>query len=207
MTAAQARMWDQRYAGEDYAYGLEPNAFLAAQSGLWAPGMRALVPGDGAGRNGVFLAAEGLIVETLDLSEHGVAKTLRLAAAKNVSVEARQADALTWDWPQNAYDLIALVFLHLVEPERKLVHARALAALKPGGHIVLEAFRPEQIERHGQGTRGGPRDAQLLYTLDDLSDDFAAAEIVELAAADVDQSEGLLHRGPSATVRLVARKR
>ncbi|MGO9741744.1 MAG: class I SAM-dependent methyltransferase [Roseiarcus sp.] len=207
MTAAQARMWDQRYAGEDYAYGLAPNAFLAAQSRLWAPGMRALVPGDGEGRNGVFLAEQGLVVETLDLSEHGVAKTLRLAAAKNVSVEARQADALTWDWPQNAYDLIALVFLHLVEPERRRVHARALAALKPGGHIVLEAFRPEQIERHGQGTRGGPRDAQLLYTLDDLSDDFAAAEIVELAAADVDLSEGLLHRGPSATVRLVARKR
>ncbi len=207
MTAAQAQMWDQRYAGEDYAYGLAPNAFLAAQSRLWAPGMRAFVPGDGEGRNGVFLGQQGLIVETLDLSEHGVAKTLRLAAAKNVSVEARQADALTWDWPQNAYDLIALVFLHLVEPERKLVHARALAALKPGGHIVLEAFRPEQIERHGQGTRGGPRDAALLYTLDDLSDDFAAAEIVELAAADVDLSEGLLHRGPSATVRLVARKR
>ena len=53
-------------------------------------------------------------------------------------------------------------------------------ALKPGGLIVLEAFTPEQIEQQRAGARGGPRDAALLYSAEDLREDFAGAEIVEL---------------------------
>ena len=56
--------------------------------------MRALVPGDGEGRNGVWLAAQGLEVDTLDLSAHGVAKARRLAAERGVAINAIQADAL-----------------------------------------------------------------------------------------------------------------
>ena len=68
--------WDSRYSGAEYAYGEAPNAFLASLS-LPSRG-RALVPGDGEGRNGVFLAERGLTVETLDLSAEGVAKAKRL---------------------------------------------------------------------------------------------------------------------------------
>ena len=126
--------------------------------------MRALVPGDGEGRNGVWLAEQGLIVDTLDLSAAGVAKARALAAACGVEINALQADALTWDWPEAHYDLVALIYLHLVAEDRRRLHAKALAALKPGGLIVLEAFRPEQIERQKQGVRGGPHDVELLYS-------------------------------------------
>ena len=53
--------------------------------------------------------------------------------------------------------------------------------------------------------RGGPRDVALLYSLDDLREDFAGAEILELSEADVDLSEGALHVGPSAVVRVIVR--
>jgi hypothetical protein len=75
---ADARFWDERYAGADYAYGERPNAFLAALGPRFRAGERALVPGDGEGRNGVFLAERGLLVETLDLSPTGVAKAQAL---------------------------------------------------------------------------------------------------------------------------------
>jgi SAM-dependent methyltransferase len=198
------RFWDQRYEGADYAYGEAPNAFLASLT--FTPGGRALVPGDGEGRNGVFLAERGFAVETLDLSAEGVAKARRLAAKRGVRLEARQADALTWDWPIAAYDLVALFYLHLPAPGRRLLHARTLAALKPGGRVVLEAFTPEHLKRQAEGARGGPRDAALLYTADDLREDFAGAEIELLQELETDLSEGALHVGKSAVVRLIARK-
>ncbi len=201
-----AAMWDERYRAAPYAYGLEPNAFLAAQSNRLRPGMRALVPGDGEGRNGVWLAGQGLDVDTLDLSASGVAKAMALAADRGVRVNAVHADALMWDWPEAHYDLIALIYLHLVEAERRIVHAKALKALKPGGLVVLEAFRPEQLDRHAAGTRGGPRDAALLYSVEALRQDFAAEEILLLEAAETRVDEGHLHVGESAVVRAVVRK-
>jgi SAM-dependent methyltransferase len=201
-----ATFWDQRYAGADFAYGEAPNAFLASLSETFKPGMRALVPGDGEGRNGVFLAERGLKVETLDLSAEGVAKARRLALARGVTVDARQADVLTWDWPVAAYDVIALLYLHLPPPGRRALHARALAALKAGGRVVLEAFTPAHLEKQLQGARGGPRDAALLFSAEALREDFAGAGIELLQETETDLSEGTLHVGVSAVVRLIARK-
>jgi SAM-dependent methyltransferase len=201
---ADAAFWDSRYAGGDYAYGEAPNAFLASLT--YAPGGRALVPGDGEGRNGVFLAERGLKVETLDLSGKGVAKARRLAAARSVVLDARQADVLAWDWPVAVYDVIALIYLHLPAPARRALHAQALAALKPGGRIVLEAFTPAQLEKQAAGARGGPREAGLLYSVEDLRADFAGAEINLLEEIEAEMREGALHVGTSAVVRLVARK-
>ncbi len=204
--AERAAMWDERYAGERFAYGETANAFLMSQRARLRPGMRALVPGDGEGRNGVWLAEQGMIVDTLDLSAQGVAKARRLAQARGVALNAVQADALRWDWPREAYDVIALIFLHLVEDERRALHAKVLGALKPGGLVILEAFRPEQIARQAAGARGGPRDASLLYGIEDLRADFAALEMIELAEAEADLDEGALHVGPSAVVRAIGRR-
>jgi cyclopropane fatty-acyl-phospholipid synthase-like methyltransferase len=202
-----AAMWDERYRAERYAYGLEPNAFLAAQCERLEGGMRALVPGDGEGRNGVWLATQGLTVDTIDLSAHGVAKARRLAAQRGVSVNAIRADAQQWRWPEAHYDLVALIFVHLVESERRALHRRALSALKPGGLLVLEAFRPEQIERQAAGARGGPRDPALLYPPDALRADFAEGDILLLEAAETAMEEGHLHVGMSAVVRALVRRR
>ncbi|MDE3177558.1 MAG: methyltransferase domain-containing protein [Pseudomonadota bacterium] len=203
---AAADFWDERYAGEAFAYGEAPNAFLASLADRFPAGGRALVPGDGEGRNGVFLATLGMRVETLDLSPLGVAKARRLAAARGVTLQAQQADVLSWGWPVAAYDLIALLYLHLPEAGRRALHAHALAALKPGGLIVLEAFTPRQIDKQRAGARGGPRDAALLYEPADLRADFAGAEIELCQEIETELGEGTLHVGPSAVARLVARR-
>ncbi len=202
-----AAMWDERYAPEHYAYGLEPNAFLAAQRPRLKAGMRALVPGDGEGRNGAWLAGQGLEVDTLDFSARGVAKAKKLAAERGVAVNALQADAVAWEWPEARYDLVALIFLHLVEPQRRIVHAKALRSLKPSGLIVLEAFRPEQIDRQQAGARGGPRDTALLYPLAALEADFAGQDVLLLEEAEAPMEEGHLHVGMSALVRALVRRR
>jgi hypothetical protein len=205
-TIERGAMWDARYAPPSYAYGEAANAFLVAQAARLARGMRALVPGDGEGRNGVWLAQQGLAVDTFDLSAHGVAKARSLAAARGVSVNAAQADILVWDWPREAYDLVALIYLHLAAEERRFVHAKAVAALKLGGLVILEAFRPAQLAAQAAGARGGPREARLLYSRADLAEDFAGLEMLELSEASAVLEEGALHVGASEVVRAVARK-
>ena len=113
-------MWDERYCGRRLrlwprAQRLSRRAARAACGRGW----RALVPGDGEGRNGVWLAEQGLEVDTLDLSANGVAKARRHARARGVTINALQADVLAWDWPRAHYDLIALIYLHLIEPQRR----------------------------------------------------------------------------------------
>ena len=202
----RAAMWDARYAPAPYAYGEAANAFLVAQSHRFEPGMRALVPGDGEGRNGVWLAEQGLAVDTLDLSAQGVAKARRLAAARRVGLNAMQADALAWVWPRETYDVVALIYLHLAADERRFLHTKALSALKPGGLLILEAFRPEQLAAQAAGARCGPREARLLYTLADLAADFAGQDILELAEASAVLDEGALHVGASEVVRAIVRR-
>ena len=86
---ADAEFWNARYAGADYAYGERPNAFLAALAPHFQPGERALVPGDGEGRNGVFLTERGLRVETLDLSPPASPRRRRSPLGRGVVLDAR----------------------------------------------------------------------------------------------------------------------
>ena len=61
--------WDERYRQQGYVFGEAPNAFLASLSRRFKPGWRALAPGDGEGRNGVYLAQLGLQVLSVDFGE------------------------------------------------------------------------------------------------------------------------------------------
>lgn len=194
--------WDDRFAGEDYVYGTQPNAFLVEQSGRLAPGSRLLVPGDGEGRNGVWLAGLGMSVFSVDGSTVGLAKAERLATTRGVAIATEVADLVAWTWPRDTFDAVVSLFLHLSPPHRVRVHARMVEALRPGGLIILEAFRPEQLAY----SSGGPKDPAMLYTAEQLTADFRGSEILLLDQPFIDLDEGPLHRGPAATIRLVARK-
>ncbi len=82
-------MWDERYAGEEYHFGTEPNAFLLSQRNLFKPGMNCLALADGEGRNGVWLAEQGLHVLSVDSSR------VALAKAKN------WPSCAVWAWSSN----------------------------------------------------------------------------------------------------------
>jgi cyclopropane fatty-acyl-phospholipid synthase-like methyltransferase len=198
-----ATMWDDRFSREEPVYGTSPNTYLQAQSARLKPGMNVLVPGDGYGRNGIWLAQQGLHVHTVDVSSVGVARARKAAATAGVEMQIENADLTTWNWPEAQYDMVSSIFLHLFPADRHAVHAKMLRALKPGGFVVLEAFTPGQL----QFTSGGPKVVDLLYTAEILRDDFAGADFEELEEAIVDIDEGPMHRGRAAVVHGVfARK-
>ena len=66
--------WEARFAATDYIFGTAPNAFLKSQAHLLKPGQKALTLADGEGRNGVWLAEQGLDVLALDFSPNALKK-------------------------------------------------------------------------------------------------------------------------------------
>ncbi|MDE2513083.1 MAG: methyltransferase domain-containing protein [Alphaproteobacteria bacterium] len=204
MRAAEALVrWNARFQGEDYLFGTAPNRFLAAQAGYLKPGQRALAIADGEGRNGVFLAQQGLTVLSVDFSPVALAKARRLAAHAGVELETECADLAEWTWGRERFDVIAGIFIQFADaPLRARLFASIREALKPGGLVLIQGYRPEQI---GYGT-GGPKELDHLYTAAMLRAAFAGFAILHLAEHDEVIREGSGHDGMSALVDLVARK-
>lgn len=197
--------WDRNYAGPDYIFGTEPNEFLAAQANRFARRGRILVPGDGEGRNGVWLSGQGFDVVAVEASAVGVEKARALAASRGVRPNIQHANLDAWIWPVNAFDGVASIFVHFVPSARRALHRRMLNALKPGGILVLEAFTPKHVEKRTAGSRGGPP-PEMLYTEAMLRDDFIGATFELIEEADVVLDEGSRHIGRGSVVRLVLRR-
>ncbi len=109
--------WNARYAQADYLFGTEPNAFLASQAYRLKPGWKALSIADGDGRNGVFLARQGLEVLSVDFSPVALEKAKRQAARAGVNLTTECADLATWDWGSDRFDLVAGIFFQFAGAE------------------------------------------------------------------------------------------
>ena len=196
-------LWDRRYDQDAYVFGTAPNAFLARQRERLRAGQSALAVADGEGRNGVWLAEQGLKVHSVDSSFIAQAKAQKLALTRRVVLETELADLALWDWPEGQYDLVVGIFIQFAEPSlRSRIFASMIEALKPGGLILLQGYRPEQI---AYGT-GGPKQVENLYSEAMLRTAFAALEILDLSVHDSVIQEGDGHDGMSALIDLVARK-
>ena len=202
-SAAQAR-WNARFAEPGYLFGTVPNRFLASQAQRLHAGQRALAIADGEGRNGVWLATQGLDVTAVDFSPVALAKARVLAEGAGVSLTALEADIGAWTWPEAAFDVVAAIFIQFAAPELRAAIFRGIhTTLRPGGLVMLQGYRPEQL---AYGT-GGPPHAENMYTAALLRSAFADMDILHLAEHDSPLAEGNGHAGMSALVDLVARKR
>ena len=196
-------IWNERYAGEDFFYGTEPNAFLVSQKALLKPGMRCLAVADGEGRNGVCLAEQGLEVLSVYSSHVAQAKAKKLAQQRGVAMLFEQVDLLQWDWGEDNFDVVVAIFIQFVtSPEREQMFAAIKRCLKPGGLLLLQGYTPRQLEYR----TGGPSQAENLYTEAMLRKAFADMDIVQLREHDSVIHEGAGHSGMSALIDLVARK-
>ncbi len=189
--------WDERYSTEHFAYGTQPNAWLAAQAARIAPGGRVLCLAEGEGRNAVWLAGQGFTVRAVDGSAVGLEKAQRLAAQRGVTISTAVADLADHVPEPGGADAVVLIYLHLPPPLRAAVHARAAAALKPGGLLILEAFTPAQLPLGS----GGPKQPDLLYTAALLRADFPGLAWDPLEEVETVLDEGPLHQGRAAVVR------
>jgi len=200
---SELERWESRFAAPEYHFGTAPNAFLKSQAHRLKAGQKALAVADGEGRNGVWLAEQGLDVLSLDFSPNALKKARALAAARGVKLRIELADLAQWQWPAAAFDVIAAIFIQFADPPfRETIFTGIKRALKPGGLLLMQGYRPEQLVYR----TGGPSQVENLYTrglLETAFGDFAAVEIHE---HDSMVDEGAGHAGMSALIELVGRK-
>jgi SAM-dependent methyltransferase len=198
----ESRRWDERYAKPGFAYGTEPNDFLAAVAHLILPGP-VLTVGEGEGRNAVFLAGLGHEVLAVDQSEVGLAKASRRAAERGLRIQTQRADLRDYPIESGVWAGIVSIFCHLPPSIRVPLHAAVVRGLRPGGVFILEAYTPRQF---GRGT-GGPPSPEMMVTLADLTAELAGLKFLHGQELEREVREGTYHTGLASVVQVVARRR
>lgn len=204
-TLSPTDLWDTRFSRAEYIYGTEPNGFLCGEAGRLKPGQHVLAVADGEGRNGVWLAQQGMKVVSLDASRHALGKAARLACERGVSLEFHEVDLLHWAWPESEFDAVVAIFIQfLAGPEREQVFARMAKALVPGGLLLLQGYTTSQLNYR----TGGPSSIDQLYTPDMLRNLMGTEmEILLMHEHVTELNEGTMHCGTGALIDLVARRR
>jgi SAM-dependent methyltransferase len=165
--------WDERYASEGMLWGAEPNA-VVAEIAADLPAGTVLDMACGQGRNAVWLAQQGHEVTGLDLSPVAIEQARRLAEDVGVDVDLTTGDVTEWDPGGRIWDLVLLSYLQIPTVDREVAHAKAVAAVAPGGTLLLIAHHLDNLD----GGIGGPQTPDVLYTEDQLAADFADLEIL-----------------------------
>lgn len=209
--------WDDQFSGDGYKYGTEPNEFLRLNADRFKQCGRILVPGDGEGRNGVWLAEQGFDVITVDSSSVGIRKTQALAKTRHVHVSSIKSDLLDWDSSVaiGKFDGVAIIYLHLPKEIREEIHLKIASCLKPDGILLIELFHPNQLGRPS----GGPKDIEMLCSLEDLRRIFVtphesrtagniAIRFEEISGEEVETvlDEGPGHQGPAMVTRFIGKR-
>ena len=192
-------MWNQRFAGDEYIYGEDPNEFVKQQLHQRSPG-KVLFPAEGEGRNAVYAASLGWDVYAFDSSIEAQKKALRLANKKNVQINYSLASFNEANYNIDSFDLIILVFAHSMD--RAFNHKYLLRFLKPKGGIILEGFSKKQI----QNSTGGPPTVDLLFSVDELESDFRTLNRKRIWTDEVILNEGLGHKGSASVLRMIGEK-
>lgn len=192
--------WNARFSQPGAMYGELPNDFLAAHAASLRGPVLSL--GEGEGRNACFLAARGLEVTALDISEVGSAKTRARAQQLGLTVHTVVADLKDYAFEPGKWGAIFSVWCHLPLWLRPRVHAGIVSALAPGGQLLLEAYTPRQLKF---GT-GGPKTEDMLYEPEALRADFAGLQLSVLHELEREVHEGSWHNGRSAVVQLLGMK-
>ena len=193
--------WNKRYAGDDYLYGTEPNSFLVAQYKVLREPVLSL--SEGEGRNAVFLASRGLEVVCVDISAVALEKAKRLAKSRGVEITTIVCDLEDFEPEERRYGSVVSISAHLPSRVRHRLYPLIEQSLRPGGTIVLEAYSENQLSRD----TGGPKDLDMLMTVDKLHREFPNCEPLLLRDIEREVSEGEGHTGMASVVQFIARRK
>lgn len=196
-------MWDQRFSEPGFAYGTEANDFLAASAERYLPPKGEILSlAEGEGRNAVFLAWLGFRVTGVDSSAVGLDKARLLAEQRGVDIQTIVAGLEDFDLGVERWDGIVSIWCHTPAPLRARLHRSVVAALRPGGVFLLEAYTPEQLEHE----TGGPSMPELMMTLAAVREELAGLDFLVAEEKLREVHEGKYHHGLSAVLQVVARK-
>jgi 2-polyprenyl-3-methyl-5-hydroxy-6-metoxy-1,4-benzoquinol methylase len=194
-------IWDKKFSSDEFIYGIEPNEFFKNTIEKYPAG-RLISFGEGEGRNVVFAAKLGWEVDAVDFSTSGKKKAEKLAAESQVKINYYLSDVAEFSVKKNYYDFAAIIFLHLPQESRVKLFHNAVECLKPGGKLLIEVFEKDQLKYFS----GGPKNIELLYSLEDIVDGFIDLNFLTFSKEIVLLNEGNHHSGEGAVIRFLGEK-
>jgi hypothetical protein len=193
--------WDEKYRQSEYVYGTQPNAFFREELLKIPPGFLFL-PAEGEGRNAWFALVSNWKVDAIDSSKEAKNKAEKLCKKhiENLNYEIHNLE--NYPYSASKYDALALIYAHLSSNNRRSIHKNMMSSLKKGGLLILEAFSKEQIHY----SSGGPKNLDMLYSLDEVIADFDSMEILKSSQEIIFLEEGKHHLGEASVIRILAKK-
>lgn len=199
--------WNERYSNEAYAYGLEPNDFLKQELEKISPA-KILFPAEGEGRNALFAASLGWEVSAFDIAQEGKNKAMKLAQERGLSIDYQVGNLTELNYTPAQFDAIALVYAHFPAAIKSELHKALSNLLKPGGIIIFEAFSKSHLDYIAKNEKvGGPKELDMLFSIEEIQNDFNNYEVVLLEEKEIELQEGLFHNGTGSVIRFVGRKK
>ncbi len=178
--------WEERYSAKEFAYGAEPNVFFKNVLEEFNLKGSILLPAEGEGRNAVFAAKKGLNVTCFDMSSQGKFKAQKLATLENVDINYLVGEFSELNFEENSFDVIALIYAHFPTNVKALYHQKLVKYLKKGGFLILEGFSKNQLKVNKEEQQSfGPKKLEMLYTVDEIRNDFEALEIKVLTQDEI----------------------
>jgi len=181
--------WNKKFGDPKTEFKREPSPLLINAIQGRRPG-RALDLGMGEGRNTIYLAQHGWQATGVDLSTVAIAQARTRASQLHVEINAIVDDLTHYELGKGQWDLIAAFYIHAwYNGTRPETPARLLAALKPGGLLVMEGF-------------AGPE--QFMFQPNELLRDFPALRVLRYEDMEAEAEWAPGH--PSHIVRFIAEK-
>ncbi len=200
-------IWNERFSKDAFAYGKEPNIYLKEQL-IQLPAGKILFAAEGEGRNAVFAARLGWEVDAFDISAEGKRKAALLAAKNDVTIDYRLGELESLGYQAGEFDAIGLIYAHFPAAIKSKYHRVLDSYLKKEGTVILEAFSKNHIDYIARNEKvGGPKEIDMLFSIEEIQKDFPGYEILELKEAAVELKEGAYHDGLGSVIRFVGRKK
>jgi SAM-dependent methyltransferase len=197
---SQQEFWNSKFSREGYLYGTKVNEFIASKIDLFTRKTNVLCLGEGEGRNAIFFAKNDFIVTAMDASDIGLSKIHTRSIEQNLKIETICLDLNEWQISEK-YDGIVASYLHMYENEREKLFKKIENSLYSGAYFIGEFFSTKQINYNS----GGPKDLELLYTIEDFSNYFKSCK-KEITEEIVILDEGKGHQGEACVIRVVIQK-
>ncbi|MCL6462629.1 Methyltransferase domain-containing protein [Flavobacterium micromati] len=195
--------WNERYAKNEYAYGIQPNQFLVESISKLPKNGKILFPAEGEGRNAVFAAKNGFEVFAFDTSNEGKKKADKLADDNNIKIDYRVGILDNLNFTAASFDGVVFIYSHFPKAIRATIHQQIEQLLKPNGVIIFEAFSKEQL----QYPSGGPKNIEMLFSEEEVTEQFQNIEFDFVKTEIIELSEGPFHQGKGSVVRFTGKKK
>ena len=179
--------WDERYASSHRIWSGLPNPRLVQQASTLTPGT-AIDVGCGEGADAVWLASRGWQVTGVDVSEVALKRAREHAAEAGVADRTswRQVDLVAGDPLPGTADLVSVQFMHLPTAALPPVYAGILAAVRPGGTLLVVGHHPDDAAHAGLRNE---RLTHLLFTPETVTallDDHWDVQVAEAQTREVE---------------------